>query len=97
MFQLQLFFLLHCDEWDRVVALPETQVCHRSYIISASFLWVSSTNKTDCHYKTEILLKVVLITINQTIIWIVLMFSNIQMTCYNILFEDHDFTCDPTL
>jgi hypothetical protein len=25
MFQLQLFFLLHCDEWDRVVALPETR------------------------------------------------------------------------
>ena len=22
MLQLQLFFLLHCDEWDRVVALP---------------------------------------------------------------------------
>ena len=22
MFQLQLFFLLHCDEWDRVIALP---------------------------------------------------------------------------
>ena len=22
MFQLQHFFLLHCDEWDRVVALP---------------------------------------------------------------------------
>ena len=22
MFQLQLFFLLHCDKWDRVVALP---------------------------------------------------------------------------
>ena len=22
MFQLQLFFLLHCDEWDHVVALP---------------------------------------------------------------------------
>ena len=22
MFQLQIFFLLHCDEWDRVVALP---------------------------------------------------------------------------
>jgi hypothetical protein len=22
MFQLQLFFLLHCDEWDRVVTLP---------------------------------------------------------------------------
>ena len=35
MFQLQLFFLLHCDEWDRVVALP-TQVCHRSYIIAAT-------------------------------------------------------------
>jgi hypothetical protein len=48
-----------------VVALPETQVCHRSYIISASFLWVSSTNKTDCHYKTEILLKVALNTINK--------------------------------
>ena len=31
------FFLLHCDEWDRVVALPETQVCHRSYIIAASY------------------------------------------------------------
>jgi len=22
MFQLKLFFLLHCDEWDRVVAMP---------------------------------------------------------------------------
>ena len=22
MFQLQLFFLLHCNEWDRFVALP---------------------------------------------------------------------------
>jgi hypothetical protein len=22
MFQLQLFLLFHCDEWDRVVALP---------------------------------------------------------------------------
>ena len=29
------FFLLHCDEWDRVVALP-TQVCHRSYLIAAT-------------------------------------------------------------
>jgi hypothetical protein len=27
--------LLHCDEWDGVVTLPETQVCHRSYIIAA--------------------------------------------------------------
>jgi hypothetical protein len=26
MFQLQLFFLLHCDEWDRVVALPRHKV-----------------------------------------------------------------------
>ena len=25
MFQLQLFFLLHCDEWDRVVALPRNK------------------------------------------------------------------------
>jgi hypothetical protein len=33
------------------------------------FLWVSSTNKTDCHGMAEILLKVALNTINQT--WLV--------------------------
>jgi hypothetical protein len=34
MFQLQ-FFLLHCDEWDRVVALPRHKFFHRCYIIAA--------------------------------------------------------------
>jgi hypothetical protein len=29
MFQLQLFFLLHCDEWDRVVALPRHKFVNR--------------------------------------------------------------------
>jgi len=34
----------------------------------SGFLWVSSTNKTDCHYITEILLKVALNTITLTLI-----------------------------
>ena len=33
MFQLQLFFLLHCDEWDRVVALPR-----RKFVTGATLL-----------------------------------------------------------
>jgi uncharacterized protein YmfQ (DUF2313 family) len=33
MFQLQLFFLLHCDEWDRVVALPR-----HKYVTGATLL-----------------------------------------------------------
>jgi hypothetical protein len=44
MFQLQLFFLLlHCDEWDRVVALPR-----HKFVTGATLLQlVFSTNKTD--------------------------------------------------
>ena len=33
MFQLQLFFLLHCDEWDPVVALPR-----HKFVIGATLL-----------------------------------------------------------
>ena len=29
------FLLLHCDEWDRVVALPRHKFSPRSYIIAA--------------------------------------------------------------
>ena len=29
------FFLLDCDEWDRIVALPRHKFFHRSYIIAA--------------------------------------------------------------
>ena len=35
MFQLQLFFLLHCDEWDRVVALPSHKFVTGANIIAA--------------------------------------------------------------
>jgi hypothetical protein len=38
------FFLLHCDEWDRVVALPRHNVCHRSYIIAASSICAISVS-----------------------------------------------------
>ena len=38
MFQLQLFFLLHCDEWDRVVALPR-----HKFVTGATLLQLGST------------------------------------------------------
>jgi hypothetical protein len=53
------FFLLHCDEWDRVVALPR-----HKFVTGATLLQlVSSTNKADCHDIAEIMLKVALNTI----------------------------------
>ena len=48
MFQLQLFLLLHCDEWDRVVALPR-----HKFVTGATLLQLRKTqNKcltTHCH------------------------------------------------
>ena len=39
MFQLQLFFLLHCDEWDRVVDTSLSQELHYcSYMATGSDL-----------------------------------------------------------
>jgi hypothetical protein len=38
MFQLQLFFLLHCDEWDRVVALPR-----HKFVTGATSTWTIET------------------------------------------------------
>ena len=40
MFQLQLFFLLHCDEWDRVVALPR-----HKFVTGATLLQLTSQDK----------------------------------------------------
>ena len=46
MFQLQLFFLLHCDEWDRVVALPRhkfvtgaTLLQLSAHVLSLTLMW----------------------------------------------------------
>ena len=44
MFQLQLFFLLHCDEWDRVVALPR-----HKFVTGATLLQISD----PMHFYTE--------------------------------------------
>jgi hypothetical protein len=55
------FFLLHCDEWDRVVALPR-----HKFVTGATLLQlVFPTDKTDHHDITEILLKVAFNIINQ--------------------------------
>ena len=43
MFQLQLFFLLHCDEWDRVVALSR-----HKFVTGATLLQLDVTsNRID--------------------------------------------------
>ena len=39
MFQLQLLFLLHCDEWDRVVALPR-----HTFVTGATLLQLNISN-----------------------------------------------------
>ena len=38
MFQLQLFFLLHCDEWDRVVALPRHKFVTGATLLQLGFV-----------------------------------------------------------
>jgi hypothetical protein len=38
-FQLQLFFLLHCDEWDRVVALPRHKFVTGVTLLQATTLF----------------------------------------------------------
>jgi hypothetical protein len=43
MFQLQLFFLLHCDEWDRVVALPR-----HKFVAVATLLQLENTKGQPC-------------------------------------------------
>jgi hypothetical protein len=45
MFQLQLFFLLHCDEWDRVVALPR-----HKFVTGATLLQLTSYIRRTSHY-----------------------------------------------
>ena len=44
MFQLQLFFLLHCDEWDRVVALPRHKFVTGATLLQLEMLLVASRN-----------------------------------------------------
>ena len=56
MFQLQ-FFLLHCDEWDRVVALP------RHKFVTLQLRFPPPIKLTAMLSITEILLKVTLNTI----------------------------------
>ena len=52
MFQLQLFFLLHCDEWDRVVALPR-----HKFVTGATLLQLDLPQQyrvTICRYQKEV-------------------------------------------
>ena len=49
MFQLQLFFLLHCDEWDRVVALPR-----HKFVTGATLLQLDDTKQSLLESTTEI-------------------------------------------
>ena len=44
MFQLQRFFLLHCDEWDRVVALPR-----HKFVTGATLLQLEYPERTTDH------------------------------------------------
>jgi hypothetical protein len=45
MFQLQFFFLLHCDEWDRVVALPR-----HKFVTGATLLQLKGTNSQNDNF-----------------------------------------------
>jgi hypothetical protein len=48
MFQLQLFFLLHCDEWDRVVALPR-----HKFVTVATLLQLENTKGMSRRHKSK--------------------------------------------
>ena len=43
------FFLLHCDEWDRVVALPR-----HKFVTGATLLRLGDTKQSLLEYTTEI-------------------------------------------
>jgi hypothetical protein len=50
MFQLQLFFLLHCDEWDRIVALPRHKFVTGATLLQLGliqYLYLSFVNLTN--------------------------------------------------
>ena len=48
MFQPQLFFLLHCDEWDRVVALPR-----QKFVTGATLLQLDEMKIDICCFFGE--------------------------------------------
>jgi hypothetical protein len=59
------------QHYQAFIAIPDTKLCNkvcqtRDKSVVFPGTPVSSTNKTERHYITEILLKVVLNTINQT-------------------------------
>ena len=43
MFQLQRFFLLHCDEWDRVVALPRHKFVTGATLLQLGYYYIRKT------------------------------------------------------
>jgi hypothetical protein len=51
MFQLQLFFLLHCEGMGPRCSSAKTQVCHRSYIIAATCACAVVKDKVNCLFK----------------------------------------------
>ena len=65
MFQLQLFFLLHCDEWDRVVALPR-----HKFVTGATLLQLLRTEGLIMYYNGYILLLIVVLYGEKPQIWI---------------------------
>ena len=56
MFQLQLFFLLHCEEWDRVVVLPR-----HKFVTGATLLQLLRTEGLIMYYNGYILLLIVVL------------------------------------
>ena len=50
MFQLQLFFLLHCDEWDRVVALPRHKFVTGATLLQLQRTQLKATRLTSASF-----------------------------------------------
>ena len=53
MFQLQLFVLLHCDEWDRVVALPRHKFVTGATLLQLEETGVPEKKNTDVSQVTD--------------------------------------------
>ena len=68
MFQLQLFFfLLHCDEWDRVVALPRHKFVTGATLLQLAGKWWGIKSENGGKHSK--------LTIENKIIWLQKLFQ----------------------
>ena len=65
MFQLQLFFLLHCNEWNHVVALPRHKFVTGATLLQLDFYSASSLDQQTAGRLVAPLEHIIMLRANQ--------------------------------